>query len=154
MGERIAGKQDRPRLIIEAPPPPPQRPSNSQKYIIFLTFWPIYEKLVFNCFPLLYIGLHCDEVCICWHFSVPDIPGLYVRGLPFHNQGGVRVFTPEYNFFFLSQWKYNFFFLSEWKYNFFFITNPSIVLLYDWTRMILWFCECRVSIRVCLWLLA
>ena len=57
--------------------------------------------------------------------------------LPFHNQGGVRVFTPEYNFFFLSEWKYNFFFLSEWKYNFFFITNPSIVLLYDRTRMIL-----------------
>ena len=44
---------------------------------------------------------------------------LKVRGLPFHNQGGVRVFTPEYNFFFLSEWKYNFFFLSEWKYNFF-----------------------------------
>ena len=32
-----------------------------------------------NCFPLLYICLHCDEVCICWHFGGPDAPGLYVR---------------------------------------------------------------------------
>ena len=47
MSERIAGKQDRPSLIID-----PQGPPNSQK----ITFWPIYEKLVINC---------CDEVCIC-----------------------------------------------------------------------------------------
>ena len=32
-----------------------------------------------NCFPLLYICLHCDEGCICWHFSAPDTPGFYVR---------------------------------------------------------------------------
>ena len=43
-----------------------------------------------------------------------------VRGLPFHNQGGVRVFTPEYNFFFLS----------EWKYNFFFFQNESTIFFY------------------------
>ena len=43
-----------------------------------------------------------------------------------------------------------FFFSFRIKVNFFFITNPSIVLLYDRTRMILWFCERRVSIRVCL----
>ena len=32
-----------------------------------------------NCFPLLYICLHCDEGCICWHFGAPDTPGFYVR---------------------------------------------------------------------------
>ena len=54
------------------------------------------------------------------------------RGLPFHNQGGVRVFTPEYNFFFLSQWKYNFFFLSEWKFIFFLL--PIRPLFYYMTE--------------------
>ena len=47
MGERIAGKQDRPSLVIEARPP--QGPLNSPKY----TFWLIYEKLVFKLFPLI-----------------------------------------------------------------------------------------------------
>ena len=37
MGERIAGKQDRFSL----------------------------KKWFSNCFPLLYICLHCDEVCVC-----------------------------------------------------------------------------------------
>ena len=33
-----------------------------------------------NCFPLiLYICLHCDEVCICWHFGAPGTSGFYVR---------------------------------------------------------------------------
>ena len=32
-----------------------------------------------NCFPLLYICLHCDEGYIWWHFSAPDTPGFYVR---------------------------------------------------------------------------
>ena len=54
MGERIAGEQDMPSLIIA---------SNSQKYKK-ITFWSIYEKLALNCFPL-HICLHCDEVCIC-----------------------------------------------------------------------------------------
>ena len=45
MGEMIAGEQDRLSLIIECPPPPP---GPLKKY----TFWPRYEKLVFNCFPL------------------------------------------------------------------------------------------------------
>ena len=31
-----------------------------------------------NYFPLLYICLHCDEGCICWHFGAPDTPGFYV----------------------------------------------------------------------------
>ena len=35
MGERIAGKQDRPSLIIEDPP---QGPLNSPKYTFFLHF--------------------------------------------------------------------------------------------------------------------
>ena len=38
-----------------------------------------------------------DHSILCISFDIA------VRGLPFHNQGGVRVFTPEYNFFFLSQ---------------------------------------------------
>ena len=32
-----------------------------------------------NYFPLLYMCLHCDEGCICWHFGAPDTPGFYVR---------------------------------------------------------------------------
>ena len=31
-----------------------------------------------NCFPLLYVGLHCDEGCIWWHFGGPGTPGFYV----------------------------------------------------------------------------
>ena len=63
MGERITGKQDRPSLIIEDPL---RAPKIAPKYIYFFTFWPINEKLVFKLFPLvvLYICLHCDEVCI------------------------------------------------------------------------------------------
>ena len=49
MGERIAGKQDRPSLIIEDPLRAPQIAQN----IYFFTFWPIYEKLVFKLFPLV-----------------------------------------------------------------------------------------------------
>ena len=45
MCERIAGRQDRPSLIIE----PPLR---APKYIIF-TIWPINEKLVFKLIPLV-----------------------------------------------------------------------------------------------------
>ena len=50
MGERIAGKQDRPSPIIEDPP---QGPLNSPKYTNCFTFWLIYEKLVFKLFPLV-----------------------------------------------------------------------------------------------------
>ena len=32
-----------------------------------------------NCFPLLYICLHCDEGCICWHFGGPGASEFYVR---------------------------------------------------------------------------
>ena len=44
-----------------------------------------------NCFPLLYICLHCDEGCIWWHFNGPDNPGFYVRAQ--HD--------PEKNYFYL-----------------------------------------------------
>ena len=37
------------------------------------------KKWFSNCFPLLYICLHCDEVCLCWHFGAPRAPGFYVR---------------------------------------------------------------------------
>ena len=46
MGERIAGKQDRFSLIIEDP-------LRAPKIYIFLTFWPINEKMVFKLFPLV-----------------------------------------------------------------------------------------------------
>ena len=62
MGERIAGEQDRPSLIIEDPL---RAPKIAQNIHFFFTFWPINEKLVFKLFPLLYICLHCGEVCIC-----------------------------------------------------------------------------------------
>ena len=77
MGERIAGKQDRPSLIIEDPPP---GPLISPKYIYFFTFWLLYHDMknwFSNCFPLLYICLHCDEGCICWqsdYWSPPPPP--------------------------------------------------------------------------------
>ena len=61
MGERTAEKQDRRSLIIKVPLRAPKYP----KIYIFLTFWPIDEELALNCFPLLYICLHCDEVCSC-----------------------------------------------------------------------------------------
>ena len=32
-----------------------------------------------NCFPLLYICLHCDEGCIWWHVGAPGTPTFYVR---------------------------------------------------------------------------
>ena len=50
MGEWIAGKQDRFSLIIEDPLRAPQ---NTPKIYIFLTFWPINEKMVFKLFPLV-----------------------------------------------------------------------------------------------------
>ena len=55
---------------------PPQGPPNSPKY----TYFGSYMKNWFsNCFPLYIICLHCDEVCICWHFGAPATPGFYVR---------------------------------------------------------------------------
>ena len=51
IGERIAGKQDGPSLIIYGPPrPPPPPPPNSPR-CEFFTLGPIYEKLVIIFFP-------------------------------------------------------------------------------------------------------
>ena len=49
MGERIAGKQDRPSLIIEDPP---QGPLYNPKYIFFYILAHM-NKLVFKLFPLV-----------------------------------------------------------------------------------------------------
>ena len=76
MGERIAGKQDRFSLIIEDPL---WAPKISPKYTFFVHFGPKMKKWFSNCFPLLHICLHCDEVCVCWHFGAPGTPGVYVR---------------------------------------------------------------------------
>ena len=48
MGERIAGKQNRPSLNIEAPPP---HTHQIAKNINFLHPNPYMKKLVVNCFP-------------------------------------------------------------------------------------------------------
>ena len=37
------------------------------------------KKVVDNCFPLLYMCLQCDEVCIDRHFGAPGTSGFYVR---------------------------------------------------------------------------
>ena len=79
MGERIAGKQDRFSLIIEDPLRAPKIP-------------PKYTKWFSNCFPLLYICLHCDEVCVCWHFGAPDTPGFYVRAQPDPEKKLIKLF--------------------------------------------------------------
>ena len=50
MGERLAGKQDRPSLIIEDPL---GAPKIAPKYTNFFTFWPLNEKLGFKLFPLV-----------------------------------------------------------------------------------------------------
>ena len=53
MGERIAGEQYRPSLIIEDPLRAPKIAQNSPKYTFIFTFWPTNEKLVFKLFPLV-----------------------------------------------------------------------------------------------------
>ena len=65
IGERIAGKQVGPILLIEgvpSPPPPPRIAKNAHPKKQF-TLVLLYEKLVVI-FPLLYICLHCDEVIL------------------------------------------------------------------------------------------
>ena len=61
MGERIAGKQDRPSLIFEHPLGAPQIAQNIKKKLHLGSYM---KNWFSNCFPLLYICLHCDEVCI------------------------------------------------------------------------------------------
>ena len=64
MGERIAGKQDRPSLIIEDPP---QGPLNSPKYIFFYILahiWKIGFQIVSPC---------CTYVSIVMRAAFDDI---------------------------------------------------------------------------------
>ena len=55
-----------------------------------------------------------------------------VRGLPFHNQGGVRVFTLEYNFFFCPNESTIFFFFQNESTIFFLL--PIRPLFYYMTK--------------------
>ena len=55
-----------------------------------------------------------------------------IRGLPFHNQGGVRVFTPEYNFFFCPNESTIFFFFQNESTIFFLL--PIRPLFYYMTK--------------------
>ena len=50
MGERIAGKQNRPSLVMRRPH---EGPKIAQNIHFCCTFTPIYEKLVFKLFPLV-----------------------------------------------------------------------------------------------------
>ena len=58
MGERIAGKQDRPSLIMKTPPQGPLNSPQKKKIKHFGSYM--------NC-------------CIWWHFGAPGTPGFYVR---------------------------------------------------------------------------
>ena len=51
-----------------------------------------------NCFALLYICLHCGEVCICWHFGAPGTPGFYVRAQHDPEKNEIYLF---FSFFFI-----------------------------------------------------
>ena len=80
IAERIAGRQDRPSLIIEHPL---REDSFGVKSV--LTFWLI---LVFKLFPLLYICLHCDEGCILLTFRWPWCPWILCKSPTYVNQDG------------------------------------------------------------------
>ena len=60
--ERIAGKQDGTDYLWAT-----QGPPNSQKIYIVAHIW----KTGSYFFPLLYIGLLCDEVLLPWNFRSP-----------------------------------------------------------------------------------
>ena len=64
MGERIAGKQDRPSLIIEDPP---QGPLNSPKYLFYLHFGSYMKNWFSNCSPC------CTDVFIVMRAAFDDI---------------------------------------------------------------------------------
>ena len=75
MGERIAGKQDRPSLIIEDPlSPPTPIAQNILFFYILAHTWKNGYQMVSPC--CTYIS---TEVWICWHFGSPGTPGFYVR---------------------------------------------------------------------------
>ena len=74
LGERIAGKQHRPSLIIEDPPSgPPKKP----KIYFFFTFWLMYEKLVFKIFPLVHVSIVMRAAFADISVPLADTPGVY-----------------------------------------------------------------------------
>ena len=97
MGEMIADEQDRPSLIIEDP----QGPKNSPKYKYLYILPHIWKTWFSNCFLLLYICFHCDEVCICWHVGAPGTHEFYVRPQP-----RKKIFIFCYIFYFNSKCSY------------------------------------------------
>ena len=62
MGERIAGKQNRPSLIIEAPPPSTHTPNNQNINVSHSD--PYMKTCLLIVFPCC-IYPNCDEVSIC-----------------------------------------------------------------------------------------
>ena len=65
IGKRIAGKQNGPSLIIYGTPsPPPPPPPNNQMFRIGAHIWKTGGYFV----PLLYMCLLCDEVLLPWNF--------------------------------------------------------------------------------------
>ena len=80
MGERIAGKQNRPSLIIEPP-------HTHTKNIHFVTFWLVYEKLVVNCFPLL----HRSQLWRGLHLPTFWYPWMLCKG-PWPRKNGKKIF--------------------------------------------------------------
>ena len=54
-----------------------------------------------NWLSLLYICLHCGEVCIYWHFGAPGTPGFYVGA-----QHDPEFFIFFYFFYFNSRGSY------------------------------------------------
>ena len=67
IGERIAGKQDGPGLIIYGPPRAPRIAQNAN----FFHIGGPYMKNWWLFLPLLWICLLCDEVLLAWNFRSP-----------------------------------------------------------------------------------
>ena len=63
-------------LLLKPKIPPPPPPPRALIYLKMLHVWPINVKTgIIKLFPLVvHICLHCDEVCICWHFGAPGTP--------------------------------------------------------------------------------
>ena len=63
IGERIAGKQEGPGLIIFGPPRAPRIASQKLQIFVYCGTY-MYMKNWWLCFPLLYICILCDEVLL------------------------------------------------------------------------------------------
>ena len=64
------------------------------------------KKWFSNCFPLVYICLHCDEGCIFWHFGAPGTPGFYVRAQHDPEKNLIKLFYFFHIFYFNSKGSY------------------------------------------------